>query len=78
MVSELYIAVDGFDREGFYSVVVCNILRIGPYQGKHGCLVILFSLGACEAASCHRKTQIVDDVKNLTNRLLAQTALNHN
>ena len=32
---------DRFDWTGFYRVVTPELLKIGPYQGGHGCLVCL-------------------------------------
>ena len=37
-------------------------MRIGPYQGGHGCLVIPFSRGVCGAAARTGETQLVADV----------------
>ena len=47
---------------GFYRVTAPKILKIGPYQGGHGCLVIPFSRGVCGAAARTRKVQLVPDV----------------
>ena len=38
--AELFHAVDGFDWVGFYRVVSPDLLKIGPYQGWHGCIAI--------------------------------------
>ena len=59
---ELFASFDGFDWVGFYRVVQPDLLKIGPYQGGHGCLVIPFDKGVCGAAARNRQTQIVDDV----------------
>ena len=59
---ELYQAVEGFDWVGFYRVVEPGILKIGPYQGGHGCLVIPFDKGVCGACASSQEVQIVDDV----------------
>ena len=53
---------DRFDWTGFYRVTEPEILRIGPYQGGHGCLFIPFSRGVCGAAARTGEVQIVDDV----------------
>ncbi len=37
------------DWTGFYRVTAPGLLKIGPYQGGHGCLVIPFSRGVCGA-----------------------------
>jgi len=60
--AELFQAVEGFDWVGFYRVVAPNLLKIGPYQGGHGCLVIPFNQGVCGAAARYKTIQLVDDV----------------
>ena len=62
IAGELFHAVDGFDWVGFYRVVAPGVLKLGPYQGGHGCLMIPFDKGVCGAAARNRQTQIVDDV----------------
>lgn len=59
---ELHHADDRFDWTGFYRVTAPGTLKIGPYQGGHGCLVIPFSRGVCGAAARTRQTQLVPDV----------------
>ncbi len=51
-----------FDWTGFYRVTGPELLKIGPYQGGHGCLVIPFSRGVCGAAARTRAVQLVPDV----------------
>ena len=58
----MFQAVEGFDWVGFYRVVAPNLLKIGPYQGGHGCLVIPFDQGVCGAAARCKTIQLVDDV----------------
>lgn len=52
-----------FDWTGFYRVTAPELLKIGPYQGGHGCLVIPFSRGVCGAAARTREAQLVPDVE---------------
>ncbi|WP_111732450.1 GAF domain-containing protein [Roseovarius amoyensis] len=59
---EMHHADDRFDWTGFYRVTSPEMLKIGPYQGGHGCLVIPFSRGVCGAAARTGEVQIVDDV----------------
>ena len=59
---ELHTNIPGFDWVGFYRVTAPNLLKIGPYQGGHGCLVIPFDRGVCGAAARTGQTQLVDDV----------------
>lgn len=59
---ELHHSDDRFDWTGFYRVVRPGLLKIGPYQGRHGCLTIPFDRGVCGAAARTGETQIVPDV----------------
>ena len=59
---ELHQCDDRFDWTGFYRVTSPKMLKIGPYQGGHGCLRIPFSHGVCGAAARLGKTQLVPDV----------------
>ena len=59
---ELFHAMPGFDWVGFYRVTAPGMLKIGPYQGGHGCLVIPFERGVCGAAAREERTQVVADV----------------
>ncbi|MBV7408807.1 GAF domain-containing protein [Maritimibacter sp. DP1N21-5] len=54
---------DRFDWTGFYRVVAPDLLKIGPYQGGHGCLVIPFARGVCGAAARTGEVQLVPDVE---------------
>ncbi|PUB18478.1 GAF domain-containing protein [Yoonia sediminilitoris] len=59
---EVHHSDDRFDWTGFYRVVGPELLKIGPYQGGHGCLVIPFSRGVCGAAARTGQVQLVADV----------------
>jgi GAF domain-containing protein len=63
VAGELHHAFDDFHWTGFYRVVAPDLLKIGPYQGGHGCLVIPFTRGVCGAAARERRTQVVPDVE---------------
>jgi len=62
VVCELHHSDDRFDWTGFYRVVAPELMKIGPYQGGHGCLTIPFSRGVCGAAARTGEVQLVDDV----------------
>lgn len=62
VVCEVHHADDRFDWTGFYRVAGPQMLKIGPYQGGHGCLVIPFSRGVCGAAARTGQVQLVPDV----------------
>ncbi|QIR86081.1 GAF domain-containing protein [Paracoccus sp. AK26] len=62
LACEIHQSDDRFDWTGFYRVVAPGLLKIGPYQGGHGCLVIPFSRGVCGAAARTGQVQLVPDV----------------
>ncbi|MEL7131906.1 MAG: GAF domain-containing protein [Pseudomonadota bacterium] len=59
---EVHHSDDRFDWTGFYRVTGPEMLKIGPYQGGHGCLQIPFSRGVCGAAARTGQVQLVADV----------------
>lgn len=63
LACEIHHADDRFDWTGFYRVTEPELLKIGPYQGGHGCLVIPFARGVCGAAARTGETQLVPDVE---------------
>ena len=54
---------------GFYRVVAPGILKVGPYQGTHGCLTIPFERGVCGRAARERRSQRVDDVRAIEDHI---------
>ena len=75
---ELYHCVAGFDWVGFYRVVEPGLLKIGPYQGRHGCLVIPFARGFAEQRLEIKRLSLLTMSKNLMVTSPALTALNQN
>lgn len=71
---EVHHADDRFDWTGFYRVTGPEILKIGPYQGGHGCLVIPFSRGVCGAAARTREVQLVADVDAFPGHIACATS----
>lgn len=63
IVCEVHHSDDRFDWTGFYRVTEPELLKIGPYQGGHGCLVIPFDRGVCGAAARTGEVQLVPDVE---------------
>ncbi|MCL6282433.1 GAF domain-containing protein [Ruegeria sp. 2012CJ41-6] len=59
---EVHHSDDRFDWTGFYRVTEPELLKIGPYQGGHGCLAIPFARGVCGAAARTGEVQLVADV----------------
>jgi len=55
---ELYNSFDTFHWVGFYRNVGNRTLKVGPYQGSHGCLVIPFDRGVC--GQCARELRVIN------------------
>ena len=62
IVCELHRTFERFDWVGFYRNVGGEVLKIGPYQGAHGCLTIDFSRGICGRCARERAGRNVPDV----------------
>jgi L-methionine (R)-S-oxide reductase len=65
VVAELYHAFPHFHWVGYYRVVRPGLLKVGPYQGGHGCLTIPFERGVCGRCAREKSTQVVADVTRL-------------
>lgn len=74
LACEIHHADDRFDWTGFYRVTAPGVLKIGPYQGGHGCLVIPFSRGVCGAAAREGRTQLVADVAAFPGHIACSSA----
>ena len=74
VVCELHHADDRFDWTGFYRVTGPEMLKIGPYQGGHGCLTIPFSRGVCGAAARTGSVQLVTDVEAFPGHIACSTS----
>jgi len=59
---EVHHSHERFDWTGFYRVTEPNLLKIGPYQGGHGCLVIPFGKGVCGTVAQTGRAELVPDV----------------
>ena len=71
VVCELHHGFDHFHWTGFYRTTEPGVLKIGPYQGGHGCLYIPYDKGICGAAARTGQTQDVPDVHARLNTLRA-------
>jgi L-methionine (R)-S-oxide reductase len=73
---ELHNAFDHYHWTGFYRTTSPGILKIGPYQGGHGCLVIAFENGICGAAARTGKTQNVPNVHDRAEHIACSSTTN--
>ncbi len=71
---EVHHSDDRFDWTGFYRVVSPGLLKIGPYQGGHGCLVIPFERGVCGAAARSGEVQLVPDVEAVADHIACSSS----
>jgi GAF domain-containing protein len=62
---ELKHSFDTFSWVGFYRVVKPGLLKVGPYQGSHGCIDISLDRGVCGKCASEGRTQIVQDVQKI-------------
>lgn len=74
MACELFHRAPGFDWVGFYRNIDNDTLKIGPYQGGHGCLTIPFGRGVCGACAGSRETRIVPDVDAFPGHIACSTS----
>ena len=59
---ELYHAFAPFIWVGFYRLVEGTSLKVGPYQGTHGCLTISMEQGVCGKCVREDAIQVENDV----------------
>lgn len=74
VVCEVHHFDQRFDWTGFYRVTEPEILKIGPYQGGHGCLTIPFSKGVCGAAARTGEIQLVPDVEAFADHIACSSS----
>jgi L-methionine (R)-S-oxide reductase len=66
---ELYQAFEHWNWVGFYRRVNAETLKVGPYQGGHGCLTIDIHRGVCGACVREKAVQLVPDVHQVPHHI---------
>ena len=66
---ELYHAFDHWNWVGFYRRVDERTLKVGPYQGGHGCLTIDMDRGVCGACLREKSIIIIKDVSTVNDHI---------
>ncbi len=66
---ELYHAFDSFIWVGFYRLVDETTLKVGPYQGTHGCLTINIDKGVCGKCLRENAIQMENDVSKIPHHI---------
>lgn len=59
---------------GFYRVVAPGLLKVGPYQGSHGCLTIPFDRGVCGRAAREQRSIRVPDVREVSDHIACSSS----
>jgi L-methionine (R)-S-oxide reductase len=59
---ELFYGFEEFNWVGFYRRINERTLKVGPYQGSHGCLTIDRDRGVCGACFRNASIQLENDV----------------
>ena len=73
---ELHNAFEHYHWTGFYRTTSPGVLKIGPYQGGHGCLYIPFDKGICGAAARTGETQDVPNVHERADHIACSSTTN--
>ena len=73
---ELHNSFDHYHWTGFYRTTSPDVLKIGPYQGGHGCLTITYDRGICGAAARTGKSQIVPNVHERPEHIACSSTTN--
>ena len=76
VVCEMHNAFDHYHWTGFYRTTSPGLLKIGPYQGGHGCLHIPFDKGICGAAARTGETQDVPNVHARAEHIACSSSTN--
>ena len=76
VVCEMHNAFDHYHWTGFYRTTSPGMLKIGPYQGGHGCLHIPFERGICGAAARTGETQDVPNVHTRPEHIACSSSTN--
>jgi GAF domain-containing protein len=66
---ELFQNFEYWNWIGFYRLVDDKTLKVGPYQGTHGCLTIDINQGVCGKCAREKKVQIENDVAVLPHHI---------
>ena len=74
MACEVFQADTRCSWAGFYRVIAPRLLKIGPYQGSHGCLTIAFHQGVCGAAARTGTAQLVPNVEEFDEHIACSSS----
>lgn len=70
---ELYHAFEHWNWVGFYRRTDARTLKVGPYQGGHGCLTIDIDRGVCGASVREKSIMMIRDVSTVDNHIVCDS-----
>ena len=70
---ELYHSFDHWNWVGFYRRTDARTLKVGPYQGGHGCLTIDTDRGVCGACVREKSIMMIRDVSTVDNHIICDS-----
>lgn len=70
---EIFQSFEKYNWVGFYRLVDKQTLKVGPYQGTHGCLTIKVGNGVCGKCAIEKKVQIENDVDLILHHIACST-----
>ena len=73
---ELHNSFEHYHWTGFYRTTSPEVLKVGPYQGGHGCLTITYDRGVCGAAARTGEAQIVPNVHERPEHIACSSSTN--
>ena len=73
---ELHNSFEHYLWTGFYRTSSPEVLKVGPYQGGHGCLTITYDRGICGAAARTGEAQIVPNVHERPEHIACSSSTN--
>ena len=73
---ELHNSFEHYHWTGFYRTTSPEVLKVGPYQGGHGCLTITYDRGICGAAARTGEAQIVPNVHERPEHIACSSSTN--
>lgn len=69
VVCELFHSFEHWNWVGFYRMIDNSTLKVGPYQGTHGCLKIDINQGVCGKCARDKKIQIENDASKIPHHI---------
>ena len=70
---EIFQSFEYYNWVGFYRLIDEENLKVGPYQGTHGCLTIKVGDGVCGKCAIEKQVQLENDVNLILHHIACST-----